>query len=107
MIIYVVSNINVTVLQKNILIILVFQIDDDSQCYPLNMFCIPKHYEQDLEYVLIPAGIIDDRSVRFTYKKSCYNAHICGSMQMVAWINLTPGDADHTCQEHIPDTRRC
>ncbi|XP_048246068.1 hypoxanthine-guanine phosphoribosyltransferase isoform X3 [Haliotis rufescens] len=39
-------------------------IADDYQGYPLDMFCIPKHYEQDLQHVLIPSGLIDDRIER-------------------------------------------
>ncbi|ESP00753.1 hypothetical protein LOTGIDRAFT_225737 [Lottia gigantea] len=37
---------------------------DDYKGYPLNMFCVPKHYEDDLEHVLIPAGLINDRIER-------------------------------------------
>ena len=37
------------------------QIDDDSPGYRKDMFCIPRHYEDDLERVLIPAGLISDR----------------------------------------------
>ncbi|XP_046371046.2 hypoxanthine-guanine phosphoribosyltransferase isoform X5 [Haliotis rufescens] len=40
------------------------KIADDYQGYPLDMFCIPKHYEQDLQHVLIPSGLIDDRIER-------------------------------------------
>lgn len=36
-------------------------IEDDHQGYPLNMFCIPKHYIDDLSHVMIPKGLIDDR----------------------------------------------
>ncbi|KAK6166020.1 hypothetical protein SNE40_022810 [Patella caerulea] len=39
-------------------------LDDDYTGYPLDMFCIPKHYEDSLEHVLIPAGLIDDRIER-------------------------------------------
>ncbi|EDO32938.1 predicted protein, partial [Nematostella vectensis] len=39
-------------------------IPDDYQGYPLNMFCIPKHYEGDLEHVMIPKGLIQDRTER-------------------------------------------
>jgi len=38
-----------------------FQIRDNEPGYPLDMFCIPKHYEGDLENVLIPSGLINDR----------------------------------------------
>jgi len=37
------------------------QIADDFPGYSQDMFCIPKHYEDDLESVLIPSGIIQDR----------------------------------------------
>jgi len=37
------------------------KIADDAPGYALNMFCIPKHYEDDLESVLIPSGLISDR----------------------------------------------
>jgi len=30
----------------------------------LDMFCVPKHYEEDLERVLIPSGVIQDRIER-------------------------------------------
>ncbi|CAG0904912.1 unnamed protein product, partial [Darwinula stevensoni] len=39
-------------------------IRDSFMGYGLENFCIPKHYEEDLEYVLIPAGIIGDRIER-------------------------------------------
>jgi len=39
------------------------QIADDSRGYALDMFCIPKHYQDDLESVLIPSGLIHDRLV--------------------------------------------
>ena len=42
-------------------VILMFQIGDDEKGYNLDMFCIPKHYEDDLEHVLIPQGVIQDR----------------------------------------------
>lgn len=37
-------------------------IEDDHRGYPLDMFCIPKHYEDDLSHVMIPKGLIDDRT---------------------------------------------
>lgn len=39
-------------------------IADDFHGYPLDMFCIPKHYEDDLQSVLIPSGFIQDRIER-------------------------------------------
>ncbi|XP_050418337.1 hypoxanthine-guanine phosphoribosyltransferase isoform X4 [Patella vulgata] len=39
-------------------------LEDDYTGYPLDMFCIPKHYEDSLEHVLIPAGLINDRIER-------------------------------------------
>ena len=39
------------------------QIADDYEGYPLEMFCIPKHYRDDLASVLIPNGLIHDRFV--------------------------------------------
>uniref|UniRef100_A0A8C9RZM7 Hypoxanthine phosphoribosyltransferase n=1 Tax=Scleropages formosus TaxID=113540 RepID=A0A8C9RZM7_SCLFO len=38
------------------------QIPDDDKGYDLNLFCVPKHYEEDLESVLIPHGLIMDRT---------------------------------------------
>jgi len=35
----------------------------DNPGYSLDMFCIPKHYENDLESVLIPSGFINDRCI--------------------------------------------
>jgi len=37
------------------------KIADDSSGYALDMFCIPKHYEDVLQSVLIPSGLISDR----------------------------------------------
>ncbi|TRZ09665.1 hypothetical protein HGM15179_017441, partial [Zosterops borbonicus] len=37
------------------------QIRDDESGYNKNLFCIPKHYEEDLEGVFIPHGLILDR----------------------------------------------
>ncbi|XP_044524833.1 hypoxanthine-guanine phosphoribosyltransferase-like [Gracilinanus agilis] len=39
-------------------------IGDDEAGYDLDCFCIPKHYAQDLEKVLIPHGLIMDRTER-------------------------------------------
>lgn len=39
-------------------------IQDDTPGYRLDEFCIPKHYEDDLSRVLIPAGLINDRIER-------------------------------------------
>lgn len=36
-------------------------IHDEMEGYPLSLFCIPKHYSEDLSHVLIPKGLIDDR----------------------------------------------
>ncbi|XP_064647883.1 hypoxanthine-guanine phosphoribosyltransferase-like [Lineus longissimus] len=36
-------------------------IDDDYKGHPLNLFCIPKHYENSLDHVLIPSGLVNDR----------------------------------------------
>ncbi|KAL4613538.1 hypoxanthine-guanine phosphoribosyltransferase-like isoform X1 [Arapaima gigas] len=38
------------------------QIPDDEKGYDLNLFCVPKHYEEDLESVIIPHGLIMDRT---------------------------------------------
>ncbi|BFY98015.1 hypothetical protein BsWGS_01053 [Bradybaena similaris] len=40
------------------------RISDDDKGYSLDQFCVPKHYEQDLDHVLIPAGLIHDRTER-------------------------------------------
>ncbi|RUS77408.1 hypothetical protein EGW08_014827 [Elysia chlorotica] len=40
------------------------KIADDDKGYHLDQFCIPKHYEEDLERVLIPEGLIYDRTER-------------------------------------------
>ncbi|XP_009880096.1 PREDICTED: hypoxanthine-guanine phosphoribosyltransferase [Charadrius vociferus] len=39
-------------------------IGDDEQGYDLDLFCIPKHYADDLEKVYIPHGLIMDRTER-------------------------------------------
>ncbi|KAM9496161.1 hypoxanthine phosphoribosyltransferase 1, like isoform 1-T1 [Clarias gariepinus] len=40
------------------------QIDDENKGYALSHFCVPKHYEEDLESVIIPNGLIKDRTER-------------------------------------------
>lgn len=40
------------------------QIPDGCPGYSLKQFCIPKHYEEDLENVMIPEGLIHDRTER-------------------------------------------
>lgn len=37
------------------------QIEDDDPGYPLEMFCVPRHYADDLDRVIIPHGLIIDR----------------------------------------------
>ncbi|KFQ33243.1 HPRT phosphoribosyltransferase, partial [Calcarius ornatus] len=39
-------------------------IKDEESGYNKNLFCIPKHYEEDLERVFIPHGLILDRTER-------------------------------------------
>jgi len=45
---------------------LILQISDDSMGHELNLFCVPKHYEEDLDRVIIPNGLIKDRYVSLT-----------------------------------------
>ncbi|XP_059916169.1 hypoxanthine phosphoribosyltransferase 1, like isoform X2 [Gadus macrocephalus] len=40
------------------------QIADDEKGHELELFCVPKHYENDLERVIIPHGLIKDRTER-------------------------------------------
>uniref|UniRef100_A0A6Q2XNK2 Hypoxanthine phosphoribosyltransferase n=1 Tax=Esox lucius TaxID=8010 RepID=A0A6Q2XNK2_ESOLU len=40
------------------------QIPDDEKGYELDVFCVPKHYEEDLDRVIIPHGLIMDRTER-------------------------------------------
>jgi len=40
------------------------KIADDDEGYSLNQFCIPKHYENYLKSVMIPEGLILDRTER-------------------------------------------
>ncbi|XP_070565700.1 hypoxanthine-guanine phosphoribosyltransferase-like isoform X2 [Ptychodera flava] len=40
------------------------RIADNYEGYDLDMFCIPRHYQEDLESVLIPRGLIADRTER-------------------------------------------
>lgn len=47
------------------------KISDDEKGYQLEMFCVPKHYEEDLENVLIPHGVILDRIERLA--RDIYN----------------------------------
>lgn len=37
---------------------------DDYKGYSVDFFCIPKHYEEALECILIPSGIVQDRVER-------------------------------------------
>ena len=37
------------------------QISDDEKGHELGLFCVPKHYEDDLDRVIIPHGLIMDR----------------------------------------------
>lgn len=39
------------------------QIPDEWEGYELNLFSIPNHYRDDLDKILLPAGIIHDRCV--------------------------------------------
>lgn len=41
-----------------------FQIPDNFKGYPLNSFCVPAHYTDDLSEVLLPCGLILDRVER-------------------------------------------
>ncbi|XP_051546356.1 hypoxanthine phosphoribosyltransferase 1, like isoform X2 [Myxocyprinus asiaticus] len=38
------------------------EIADDSKGHELDLFCVPKHYEEDLDSVIIPNGLIKDRN---------------------------------------------
>ncbi|XP_072042061.1 hypoxanthine-guanine phosphoribosyltransferase-like isoform X2 [Amphiura filiformis] len=40
------------------------KIEDDDGGYNLDMFCIPRHYEDAIENVIIPHGLIQDRTER-------------------------------------------
>ncbi|XP_043570281.1 hypoxanthine-guanine phosphoribosyltransferase isoform X2 [Chiloscyllium punctatum] len=53
-------------------------ITDDEQGYDLDLFCIPKHYSNDLERVYIPHGLIMDRTERLArdIMKGMGNHHI-------------------------------
>lgn len=37
-------------------------VSDEDTGYPLSMFCIPRHYKNDLSHVMIPKGLVDDRT---------------------------------------------
>jgi len=39
-------------------------VPDDFEGYPLHLFCLAKHYEDDVGRVLIPSGLIQDRIER-------------------------------------------
>uniref|UniRef100_A0A672L0Q2 Hypoxanthine phosphoribosyltransferase 1, like n=1 Tax=Sinocyclocheilus grahami TaxID=75366 RepID=A0A672L0Q2_SINGR len=39
-------------------------IADDSKGHELSLFCVPKHYEEHLDSVIIPNGLIKDRTER-------------------------------------------
>ncbi|XP_063266717.1 LOW QUALITY PROTEIN: hypoxanthine-guanine phosphoribosyltransferase-like [Prinia subflava] len=38
------------------------QLRDEESGYNKNLFCVPKHYEEDLERVFVPHGLILDRT---------------------------------------------
>ncbi|KAK1789788.1 hypothetical protein P4O66_015666 [Electrophorus voltai] len=40
------------------------EIFDDDKGHELSLFCVPKHYEEDLDSVIIPNGLIKDRTER-------------------------------------------
>ncbi|MEQ2287232.1 hypothetical protein AMECASPLE_010287 [Ameca splendens] len=40
------------------------QIADDEKGHDLDLFCVPRHYESDLDKVIIPHGLIMDRTER-------------------------------------------
>uniref|UniRef100_A0A8C6P9H2 Hypoxanthine phosphoribosyltransferase 1, like n=1 Tax=Nothobranchius furzeri TaxID=105023 RepID=A0A8C6P9H2_NOTFU len=40
------------------------QIPDDEKGHDLDLFCVPRHYENDLDKVIIPHGFIMDRTER-------------------------------------------
>ncbi|KAI4897596.1 hypothetical protein NFI96_032132 [Prochilodus magdalenae] len=40
------------------------EILDDDKGHELSLFCVPKHYEEDLDSVIIPNGLIKDRTER-------------------------------------------
>ncbi|RXG57232.1 Hypoxanthine-guanine phosphoribosyltransferase [Armadillidium vulgare] len=40
------------------------KIADDYKGYSLMHFCVPKHYEEDIENIMIPWGVIQDRIER-------------------------------------------
>ncbi|XP_072179628.1 hypoxanthine-guanine phosphoribosyltransferase-like isoform X1 [Diadema setosum] len=42
----------------------IISIPDDYEGYSLNTFCVPRHYEQDLDRILVPQGVIADRTER-------------------------------------------
>ena len=43
-----------------------FKIPDNYEGYSLEHFCVPGHYIADLRHVMIPKGLIMDRSVHAT-----------------------------------------
>uniref|UniRef100_A0A3Q2DWR0 Hypoxanthine phosphoribosyltransferase n=1 Tax=Cyprinodon variegatus TaxID=28743 RepID=A0A3Q2DWR0_CYPVA len=40
------------------------EIPDDEEGHDLDLFCVPRHYESDLDKVIIPHGLIMDRTER-------------------------------------------
>uniref|UniRef100_A0A8C7DB77 Hypoxanthine-guanine phosphoribosyltransferase n=1 Tax=Oncorhynchus kisutch TaxID=8019 RepID=A0A8C7DB77_ONCKI len=52
-------------------------ISDDEQGYDLDLFCIPKHYADDLDRVYIPHGLILDRTERLVYTHTYIAPQIC------------------------------
>jgi hypothetical protein len=42
----------------------------DSQTYPLESFIVPDHYKKDLASILIPHGMIQDRTEKLAHELS-------------------------------------
>ncbi|KAF8794515.1 Hypoxanthine-guanine phosphoribosyltransferase like protein [Argiope bruennichi] len=54
-------------------------ISDEDNGYPLETFCIPRHYTDDLDRVLVPCGLIHDSLfVKRTPKSSGYRPDYTG-----------------------------
>ncbi|NWX84053.1 HPRT phosphoribosyltransferase, partial [Nothoprocta ornata] len=62
-------------------------ITDEESGYNKNLFCIPKHYEEDVERVFIPHGLILDRTERLARDIM----HDMGSHHIVALCVLKGG----------------
>ncbi|NWR04633.1 HPRT phosphoribosyltransferase, partial [Paradoxornis webbianus] len=78
------------------------QIGDDEQGYDLDLFCIPKHYADDLEKVYIPHGLIMDRTS--FWHSDLANKHKLFSLQFESFLAYYIKALNRNSDKSIPMT---